>query len=244
MRLPAYGLALSTAVLVSAGCTVDLSDKPMYHTGPTVKESKVVERAKAAKSEMVVAEFNIGAGELNLRGGAKELFEGEFTYNVPDWKPEVTYDGSGFRGRLSVRQAGGKHNFGDIKNIWDVRLANGLPLDLRVRCGAGENRLDLRELTLRSVEVHMGAGSVDVDLRGKPEKDYEVQIEGGVGEATVHLPDNVGVIAEAHGGIGSINVRGLQKEGGRWVSEANRGAKATIRLSVKGGIGEVNILAE
>ncbi|QOY84982.1 toast rack family protein [Paludibaculum fermentans] len=241
MTLPAYRVGLFAAILASAGCSIDINSKP---TGETVRDTKIIERSRAAKAEIVVADLNIGAGELNVSGGSKELFDGEFTYNVPDWKPEVRYDDSGFRGRLTVRQGGGKGNFGNIKNIWDLKLANDVPLDLRIHCGAGENKLNLGDLTLRSVEVQMGAGSVDMDLRGKPQRDYEVRIEGGVGEATVHLPPDVGVVAEANGGIGSINVRGLKKDGDRWVSESNGQSKATIRLSVKGGIGEINILAQ
>ncbi|WP_321474304.1 toast rack family protein [uncultured Paludibaculum sp.] len=244
MTLPAYRVGLFAAVLASTGCSIDIGDRHASRTGETVHDTKIIERTKAVKAEMVVAELTIGAGELNLSGGAKELFDGEFTYNVPSWKPEVRYDDSGFRGRLTVRQSGSKGNFGDIKNIWDLKLANDIPLDLRIHCGAGENKLDLHELTLRNVEVQLGAGSVDMDLRGKPLKDYEVRIEGGVGEATVHLPTDVGVVAEAHGGIGSINVRGLKKDGDRWVSESNGSPRATIRLSVKGGIGEINIIAE
>lgn len=244
MILPAVRVALVAAMVVSAGCTVTLHDGERSEAGPEIRESKVVERAKAAKSDEVIADLEIGAGELKVEGGAKELFEGDFTYNVAEWKPTVRFDDSSFRGRLTVRQGSGKHTFGNVRNRWDLRLANDIPLDLRIRCGAGENKLDLHELTLRNVEVQLGAGSVDMDLRGAPKKDYSVRIEGGVGEATVHLPPGVGVVAEAHGGIGSINVRGLRKDGDHWVSEANRGAKATIRLSVKGGIGEINIIAE
>jgi hypothetical protein len=29
----------------------------------------------------------MGAGELNFTGGADQLMEGEFSYNVADWKP-------------------------------------------------------------------------------------------------------------------------------------------------------------
>jgi len=90
----------------------------------------------------------------------------------------------------------------------------------------------------------MGAGTVDLDLRGKPEKDYNVNINGGVGEATVRVPSTVGVVAEARGGIGSIEVRGMKKDGSRWVNDAYGKSKTTIRLDVKGGIGQINIFAE
>ena len=85
---------------------------------------------------------------------------------------------------------------------------------------------------------------MDLDLRSEHARDFDVRVEGGVGEATVRVPSGLGVIAEARGGIGEINVRGMRKDGGRWVTEAYGKAKTTIRLNVKGGIGQINIIAD
>ena len=210
-----------------------------------MRSTQVVAREKVAKAEMVQAEFSMAAGKLKLGGGAKEFFEGEFAYNVVAWKPEVRFDGSGFRGRLTVQQGGsGGVELGNKKNEWVMRLANDIPLDLNIRCGAGGNELDLHELTLRSAEVHLGAGQVDMDLRIRPKKDVDVKIEGGVGEAKVRVSRDVAVVAEASGGIGEINVQGMKRDGNRWVTEAHGKGGATIRLTVKGGIGSIRIVAE
>ena len=232
------------AVLLAAGCTVNIGEGPRVSTGETVRTREVIARDKAAKAEMVQVDLNMPAGELRLSGGAKEFLEADFAYNVPSWKPEVRFDNSGFRGRLEIKQAKGETTIGELKNEWVLKLADEIPLDLTVRCGAGENKLDLRELTMRSVEVHIGAGSLEMDLRGKPAKDFEVRVNGGVGQADIKVPSDIGVIAEAHGGIGSINIHGMRKDGGRWVNEAYGKAKSTIRLSVSGGIGEINITAD
>jgi hypothetical protein len=60
----------------------------------------------------------------------------------------------------------------------------------------------------------------------------------------VHLPAEAGIYAEAHGGIGSINVRGLHHEGGHWVSESYDQAENKIRIDVQGGIGEIRLIAD
>lgn len=236
------GLALGT--ILAAGCTVHSGGEDVSVARETVRSTQIVARDKVAKAEMVQAEFQMGAGELRLSGGAKEFFEGEFAYNVPEWKPEVRYDGGGFRGRLTVQQGSGGTHFGNVKNEWVMRLANDIPLDLILRCGAGKNDLDLHELTLRSAEVHLGAGQVDMDLRIHPKKDVDVRIEGGVGEAKVRVPSDVGVEAEASGGLGDIEVHGMKKDGNRWVNEAYGKSTPTIRLIVKGGIGSIRIVAE
>ncbi len=238
-------LVLAGLAVLGTGCNVHLGDGRNGSVGALERHTRVVERSKAAGAEMIHAEVTMGAGELYLSGGAKELLEAEFAYNVPALKPEVRYEGGGFRGRLTVSQSGSvTMSPGNVKNRWDLKLAQDLPLDLVVRCGAGENRLDLREVTLRSLEMHIGVGEVRVDLRNKPAKDYEARIDGGIGQAEVIVPTDVGVIAEAHGGIGEINVRGMKREGNRWVNDAYGTSKTTIRLTVNGGIGEIDIRAE
>jgi hypothetical protein len=241
-------LAVAGLVALAAGCSVQVGDGKHggFRTGELERHTRIVEKSKAAGAEMIRAEINMAAGELRLSGGAKEMLEAEFAYNVPSFKPEVRFDGTGFRRRLAVEQTGGGSSslMGDVKNRWDLKLAGDLPLDLAVRCGAGENHLDLRELTLRGVEMHIGVGEVRVDLRNKPAHDYSVRIDGGIGHAEVIVPTDVGVVAEASGGIGDISVRGMRREGNRWVNEAYGTSKATIRLTVKGGIGAIEIRAE
>lgn len=237
-------MGMAAGVMLLAGCTVHSSGDGVSVSGETEHSTEIVAREKVAKAEMVQAEFGMGAGKLKLRGGAKEFFEGEFAYNVPSWKPQVRYEGTGFRGRLTVQQGSGGTQIGNMRNDWVMKLANDIPLDLVIRCGAGENELDLHELTLRSAEVHLGAGKVDMDLRLAPKKDVDVKIEGGVGEAKVRVPAGVAVVAEASGGLGDIEVHGLKKDGNRWVNDAHGKGGPTIRLTVKGGIGSIRIEAE
>ncbi len=206
--------------------------------GPTRTERQSVE---LDNSELVRVELKMGAGELNVRGGSSQLMDGEFTYNRPSSKPYINYNASGFRGTLRVEEPSGTHT-GHTKYRWDVQLNDSKPLDLQVDFGAGEGRLDLATLNLRSVEVHMGVGELRVDLRGTPKNDYDVNLRGGVGEVTVYLPRDVGIVAEAHGGIGGINARGLDKRDGRYINQAYGHAKTTVRLDIKGGIGAINLV--
>ncbi len=118
------------------------------------------------------------------------------------------------------------------------------PPSLTARVGAGEVRLDLGTLTLRSLEIEMGAGELRLDLRGHPKDDYDVRIRGGAGEATVYLPPNVGVFAKASGGLGEINVQGLRQESGHWVNDAYETAKVQIHLDIQGGVGAINLIAK
>ena len=230
-------LLLAVAVLGLGGCVIDAR-----HSGPLEYSSESVE---ADDSDLVRVDLNMGAGDLRVTEGTQKLMRGDFSYNVPSWKPEVRYRRNGKLGTLTVEQPGHQRgNVGDRKYEWDLQLNNKVPLELDVNFGAGKARLDLGSLQLRGVTIEMGVGQLDLDLRGQLKHSYNVSIHGGIGEATVHLPADAGIFAEAQGGIGSINVRGLHKEGGHWVSEAYERAENKIRVDVQGGIGAIHLIAD
>lgn len=226
------------ALLVPPGCSV----APPPQGGEETRDKVVIERSRAMGAERITAEIHIGAGELRLSGGARELLEAQFEYNVAALKPQVRFEGTGFR-RLLITQ-GGAGAIGGIVNRWDIRLGGDVPLDLVVRCGAGENRLDLREAPVRSLELDLGVGEAAVDLRRAWDHDVDAKIKGGIGRAVVLVPAQGGVEARASGGIGEIHVIGLRREDGRWVSEGDSRARTRLRLEVAGGIGQIEIRAE
>src|SRR5215204_6697066 len=199
----------ATTVLAGA-CGTQPGGSP--EVGKMQHDSKSVDPENAQSAR---AQLKMGAGEINLTGGADQLMEADFSYNVSEWKPKVSYDVSGKKGELIVKQ--GSANGGDLsggaRNEWDVSLNDELPTDLVVQLGAGESALDLDSLTLTGVDLQMGAGKTTVDLTGDYAQDFEASIEGGVGEATVLLPSEVGVKAKAEGGLGKINAKGLKKVG-------------------------------
>jgi hypothetical protein len=230
-------LPLLAGALCLGGCAFDVTP-----AGPEEHETRVVERDNA---ELVRVTLKMGAGDLNVRGGAPKLMQGDFTYNVPSWKPEVRYNNTGVRGDLTIEQGGKSHTHsGNLKYQWDVALNDEVPLDLNVDFGAGKAHLDLGSLSLRTVKVDMGVGEMRMDLRGNPKRDYTVRVDGGVGQATLLLPANVGISAEAVGGIGGIKTQGLRSEAGHWVNDAFDHAKVKITVSVHGGVGSINLIAE
>lgn len=239
-------MGIAVALLVAmAGCKdlkISTDDREVTGIGETIRESRAVELSQAQGAERVRVELEMNAGELRVESGAKELMEADFIYNVASWKPEVHFDKSGFRGTLRVHQGGNTATFGNSRNEWRLRLNNTIPLDFSLHCGAGENRLNLGQLDLRGVEVHIGAGRVELDLRGKaPQRDYDVEVHGGVGEAVLFLPVEAGIEARASGGLGEIEVRGLEKRGDHWHNAAAGKGKPTIRVEVHGGIGRISI---
>ena len=219
-----------------SGCVVDTGHTAVQYDSSTVE---------LEGAESVQVNLEMGAGELRVTDGSQKLMRADFSYNIGEWKPKVQYEHAAKRGTLTVSQPGTHHtHLGNTRYQWDLQLNNKVPMDLKVNFGAGDARLDVGSLDLRSVEIDMGVGKLVMDLHGKPKQDYEVHVNGGVGEATIKLPSDVGIWAEASGGIGAINVHGLRKEGSHWESDTIGRSKVKIRVNVQGGIGAVNLIAD
>jgi len=251
---------LAILVLVT-GCAPRVTK---IRVGKLVTESESVELG-GAKS--VRTEIRMGAGELSVSGGAHELLEAGFTYNVDELKPEVKYSG----GTLIVQHPdvkfeglGSLWDIDDYRCEWDLRLNDDVDMEkMSVKVGAGEADLELGSLSLTTLDVNTGAGNVTVDvsgatsltrldvqmgvgnltvdLTGKWERDVDVDLKGGVGELVLWLPRDAGVSVDVEGGLGKINASGLKKEGDEYVNDAYGESGATLRIDIAGGVGEVNL---
>jgi hypothetical protein len=233
---------MSARAAVLAATAICLSGCAIEHAGPSKRESTTIERDS---SELVRVNLHMGAGDLRVRGGADKLARADFVYNIPSWKPYVRYHAAAGNADLEIEQPGASHTrVGHARYEWDLRLNNDVPVDLTVHFGAGSARLDLSRLFLRSVSVDMGVGKLELDLRGNPKRSYDVRIRGGIGEAIVRLPSDVGVYAEVEGGIGEIRAGNLHRQENHYFNDAYEHSKTTIRLDVHGGIGSIQLVPE
>lgn len=223
-------LAFIFVVGVMGGCVA---------VGDLKEETHTVELGDIETAEI---KLRMGQGELRLEGGANELIEGTFLYNVKRWKPDLDYSEFGGKGSLAIRQ--GKRSgipIGKTRNRWDISLNNDIPLDLIVDFGAGKGVLDLRGLDLESLEIDMGVGDLTVDLSGDLEQDLDVSIDGGIGSAKLYLPENIGVRVNVDKGIGSVHARGMTKRGNSYTNGAYGKTEITIDVEIDAGIGSIDL---
>lgn len=212
------------------------------HSGNYHHDTKSVERQNA---KSISAHIEIPAGQLTLSGASVSLVDADFDYNESEGKPDVQYSVTGDRGQLDITQKreGGVH-IGNTRNDWNLRMANDIPIELSVNMGAGHDDLRLRGMNVTRLEVNMGAGELDLDLTGQRKTDLDATIQGGVGSATVRLPREVGVEVHATGGIGSISAHGLKRDGDAYVNDAFGKTPISIKMTIEGGVGEINLIQE
>jgi len=134
------------------------------------------ETIELGDAETVDVEIKIGAGELDVSGGADELLEATYTYNVDELEPEATYS----EGKLIVQHAdvkGGIRTFFDLddyRNEWDLRFNEDVPMEMNIDLGAGRSNLTLGSLALTSLDINAGAGDVALDLSGSQSPDRQL----------------------------------------------------------------------
>lgn len=198
-------------------------------------------------AESVRATIEMPAGELKISGGASRLLEADFDYAESEGDPHAEYTVAGKQGDLNVTQIQPHdmhvHMLGR-QNTWSLRLNDDVPMELSLHMGAGQGDLRLQGLSLTRLEVHVGAGQLTLDLRGDWKKNLDTEIHGGVGSATIRLPKNVGVRVNATGGIGAISAGGLRRDGDEYVNEAYGKSPVTLRVDIRGGIGEISLQPE
>lgn len=202
------------------------------------EETILVEKDKAKTLEV---DIDLGVGEMNLTGGAKEWVEGKADYNIKKLAPQVNYDVSGDTGEVEIKHKGStKLGISNIKNNWAIQLNDDIPMDLTVETGASLANLDLQGLQLEKLDIEAGVGDLTVNLGGDWKKSFKANIETGVGQTTVIVPSKVGVKLTTEKGIGSSNVEGLISKGkGVYVNEAYDKADVVLEIKSEIGVGDI-----
>jgi hypothetical protein len=227
-------LAILVVLLTTLGCTPTASSA---RVGSLQTESQSVELGDV---ESVSVEVDMGAGELNVAGGADGLLDADFTYNVDTLKPEVE-----FRGRkLTIRQPEVDiASFADLPDYqyeWDLRFNDAMPMDMSIKLGTGKMGLEMAGLSLTALNVDIGASKSTFDLIGDWASDLDIDITGGVSSLTVRLPSETGARVEISG-ISRVNASGLVKEGNAYVNDAYGKSDVTLDIFIEAGLGEINL---
>ncbi len=229
-------IALAIVVLASLGCV-----QPVEKIGPLQNQSSTV---SAGDAKTVNVQVVMGVGELFLEGGAGDLMNANFIYNIASWKPEVSYTISNGMGSLAIKQpaGGGASLSGDVKYKWIIRLNDDVPMNLSTILGTGDASFSLGGMTLAGLDVKAGAGNVTLNLSGPWKKDLNASVASGVGDLTLVLPRDTGAMVTIRQGIGSIEAgSGLASQDDSYINGAYGKTSATLRITVTSGVGRTRL---
>jgi N-terminal domain of toast_rack, DUF2154 len=225
---------LLIATLLLASCN------PALSVGALKTESESI---KLGDAKSVRVDINFGAGVLDVSGGAEDLLDADFTYNVAKLKPQVEYgDGTLVVSQPETRGMPSVLGVTDFRNEWGLRLGNDVPMKLSVDVGAGTSNLKLGGLSLSGLDITLGATEGTIDLTGDWAHDLGVTIDAGASNISVLLPKDVGVRVVVDRGPTVINTQGLSQDGDVYTNALYGESKVTLQIDLKTGIGIVNLL--
>ncbi|MCJ7734442.1 MAG: toast rack family protein [Anaerolineales bacterium] len=212
----------------------------------TVQIRSHSEKVELEDADSVNVDIKMGAGKLEVNGGADSLMEGVFSYSNRAYAPEVSYRvRSNGIGSLQILQEDkpGIQIPSSYKNDWDLAFNNDIPMEMDITLGAGESILNFENLSLENFTMQMGAGASFVDLSGDIKDDLTIDIQGGVGELTLILPPDTNIEADVSGGLGEINTSGLYRENDHFISKYS-GSGPVLYITIEAGVGQLNLLVQ
>jgi len=204
----------------------------------TVRQS----REGAARAQVVIEP---GVGRLHIKAlpESANLVEGQIDLGKGERATPV-FSVKGDRATFALQTD--RHSFGPTfwggggGRTWDLDLAPGIPLDLRVDLGMGEADLDLTGLAVSSLDVSVAMGKTTVLL--PQEGDIKAKIDGAMGEIVVVVPEGVEACVHANVGIGSRKLPdGYQRQDEVYTSPGYARADSRIDLEVSLAIGSIQV---
>ncbi len=224
-------LGLLLPAMLATACNV-------VSVGPTETEHETVALEAIDSAEI---SLKMGVGDLTVSGGGDNLLDADFTYNVPEWKPQITYNTRGQTGVLSVEQPSVSSAVPDdrVKNQWELRLENTVEKEVTVSLGVGKGNLSFGGLNLTNLDVSVGVGETTIDHPGAWTQHADIKIKGGIGETTVILPPDVGVRVTTQTGIGDILAYDLRQNGKVYTNDAYETSDIRLTIDVTGGVGRI-----
>jgi hypothetical protein len=141
-----------------AACDLHISLPITQETGPTVTDPISIS-TPADPAAPASLTFNFGAGKLSLNPGSPEWVSGTATYNIADFKPIITVEGSTATVEQGNWRVTGIPNVTRIKNEWDLTLGT-IPMALTIEAGAYTADYQFGGLALSDLTVKDGAAKV------------------------------------------------------------------------------------
>lgn len=242
-------LVLALAILA---CSINI-DLPRVNveTGPTVTEDINVSLLPA--STIADIELNFGAGRLDISPGAENaLISGTATYNVNEFKPEVSVEGNKILMTQEATRFEGIPSFGDnVENRWELEL-NDAPMNLRIAAGAYRGRYEFGDLSLQNLHISDGAADAQVSFSQPNQIEMEtLRYETGASSVTLTGLANANFEEMIfRGGAGDYHLEftgDLQREAAIEIESGLSNLVITVpsgtaaRIAVTGGLTNVDV---
>jgi hypothetical protein len=182
-----------------------------------------------------------GAGRLEVNGGAEPgtLMDGVFSGGV---NLDTHRAGDLVEARLSADRMGMPFGLDPHGYHWTLALNEQTPLNLEVKGGANEVRLNLSDLLVTDLRLSSGASSTEVWL---PRQAGLTQVSVGTGVSSVEMrvPESAAARIRIESGLASIDINQARfpHHGGVYESPDFATAENKIEIRVSTGVASIKI---
>lgn len=235
-RQPLLGLALQLVALALAVAIVASQSAGLLTSASATTTTDTVARDGATA---LALDLDGHAGDVSITGGASALVQTRATGG----EVRITTDREGGTARVEIEPRRELMvPFQGLRNDLDVALASDIPASIQLDIGAGDIRLDLRDLRITSVNVDAGAGDIFIALP-TPQGQVAVDIDAGAAGVTIEVPSGVEARVTVTGGAVSMESNNSRLMVSDRVAETAGYAAASSRVTVtiEGGAASVHI---
>ena len=232
MRHPLRNLILLGGIflLVTAACRVGIPDTQSV----VLSEKRTLtlnESLPADVSQPVEIDIVMGAGKLEISGGAQQLLEGTVEYNVANWEPEVKREDDRLEIRQGVERSVDLSALDRVTNDWNLAFGS-VPIELRLTAGAYEGKIDLSGVPVLYLDISDGASNAEVIFDApNPVEMGRFSYRTGASDVTLT-------------GLGYANIRRMDFDGGAgsYTLDFSGALQQDCRVTIDGGLGEFTII--
>lgn len=220
----------STLFLVAAACRFRIPDTQSVVLSE--KQTLILnEPLPGSMDDPYEIDIIMGAGSLEIEGGADSLLQGTVEYNVDDWKPEVERDDNRLEIRQGVERSVDITALDRVINDWQLVLGN-VPVELRITAGAYDGQIDLSGVPVTYLDISDGAGDAEV-VFNVPNPVEMDKLNYRTGASDVELA-----------GLANANFRRMDFDGGAgaYTLDFSGELRQDGRVKINGGLGDFTII--
>lgn len=238
-RLGSVIVVLLTLAVIGGGAWLVVRAPGQLAGGTEV--DRIAEPLEGAERASLKVESAVGTLTMSKLEDSPLLIEATLdlaTSRKPIWKAERQGD------QVSMQLAydsGASFNIGWGRGeTWELRLSPAVAWELTANLAAGEGRLDLTGLDLRTLSLDLGAGQYVVTL---PEKvGGKVTIKGGAGSLVLKIPETMAARVRIQRGIVPVSMSDrYEKKGDAYVTHDWETSTSRVEVEINLGVGSITV---
>jgi len=125
---------------------------------------------------------------------------------------------------------------------WSLKLNERLPLELDIKAGASESRIDLSQLKVTDLRLNTGASDTYLTMPAAVPH-TRARVKSGVASVRINIPEGVAARIRATGGLSNISInRDRFPRSGRYYQSVDYDtAEFKVELDLSVGVGSITV---